>query len=500
MDGKSKGKYIPPALRRAMEDPSASTPPPPPTPPTESKFAKFLGSTSERGRIEATSKWGRRDGRSGYLDDRALGEEEALFSQNTSSGSGIEVYEDIPVEVTPEVTPLEDFSTLNTHPQLAKNLAKMNFSKPTPVQKYAIPVIQDGHSLMACAQTGSGKTGAYLIPIIAKMMQSGPPAASRSREARPVALLLAPTRELSQQIYTEARKFAHRTGIRSAVVYGGADPKDQSRALSQGCDILIATPGRLLDFTGRGRIDLSGTQYVVIDEGDRMLDMGFIPQVTSILEQTTNSQMVMCSATFPREIQAMASQFLGNYTFLTVGREGSTTGNIVQELHYLEEHEKRVFLHERMQKLKGLVLIFVETKRNTEALVDFLFRAGYSCTCIHGDRTQPERDRAISEFKQGLKPVLVATDVASRGLDISNVANVINYDAPNNIQEYVHRIGRTGRAGKQGLAITFLTEKNRPIVKDLYSLMCETNQELPDWLEGLYRDSLSQRRGSRRRW
>jgi len=466
----------------------------------DSKFAKFLSGTSERGKSEASTQWGHRDGRSGNLDDRTVAEEESLFVQNENASSVIEVYEDIPVEVVPEVVPLESFSSLGAHPELAKNLAKLNFSKPTPVQKYAIPVIKSGHNLMACAQTGSGKTGSYLIPILARMIQNGPPAPSRRREARPVALMLAPTRELSQQIYTEVRKFAHRTGIRSTCVYGGADPKDQSRSLSLGCDILVATPGRLLDFTGRGKIDLSSIVYVVIDEADRMLDMGFIPQVTSIMEQTTNAQMVMCSATFPKEIQALAQQFLGSYTFLTVGRVGSTTENIVQELHYVDEHEKRVFLHERLQKLAGLVLIFVETKRNADALVDFLFRAGYACTCIHGDRTQPERDRALSEFKRGTKPVLVATDVASRGLDISNVANVINFDAPNNIQEYVHRIGRTGRAGKQGLAITFLTDKNRPIVKDLYSLLCECNQEVPDWLEDLYRENLSQRRGSRRRW
>lgn len=491
MDGKSKGKYIPPALRRTMEAPA---------PAPESKFAKFINSSSERGRHEATTEWGRRDGRLGYLDERAFTEEEALFGQNQGTSNVIEVYEDIPVEVTPEVTPLEDFSSIDVHEQLAKNLTKMNFSKPTPVQKYAIPVIKAGLNLMACAQTGSGKTGSYLIPIIAKMTQTGPPPVCKRKEARPVALLLAPTRELSQQIYTEVRKFAHQTGIRSSVVYGGADPRDQSRALSQGCDVLVATPGRLLDFIGRGRIDLSSVKYVVIDEGDRMLDMGFIPQVASILEQTSNAQMAMCSATFPREIQTMASQFLGEYTFLTVGREGSTTENIVQELHYIEEHDKRLFLHERLQKLVGLVLIFVETKRNVEALEDFLFRAGYSCTCIHGDRTQPERDRAISEFKRGLKPVLVATDVASRGLDITNVATVINYDAPNNIQEYVHRIGRTGRAGKQGLAITFMTDKNRLIAKDLYSLMCESNQDVPNWLEGLFKESVSQRRGNKRRW
>eukprot|EP00359_Climacostomum_virens_P005355 CAMPEP_0204906922 /NCGR_PEP_ID=MMETSP1397-20131031/6225_1 /ASSEMBLY_ACC=CAM_ASM_000891 /TAXON_ID=49980 /ORGANISM="Climacostomum Climacostomum virens, Strain Stock W-24" /LENGTH=479 /DNA_ID=CAMNT_0052075929 /DNA_START=30 /DNA_END=1469 /DNA_ORIENTATION=- len=479
-----------------MEETTPTAPPPA----TESKFAKFLSGSVDRSRTEATTGWGRRDGRSGYLDDRVLADEEALFSTNASSSNVIEFYEEIPVEVTPEIDPIDDFSSISTHVQLAKNLEMMRFTKPTPVQKYAIPIIKAGLNLMACAQTGSGKTGSYVIPVIAKMMLSGPPASSRRREARPVTLMLAPTRELSQQIHIEVRKFAHKTGIRSVVVYGGADPKDQSRALSQGCDVLIATPGRLLDFTGRGKIDLSNIQYVVIDEGDRMLDMGFIPQVTSILEQTTSAQMVMCSATFPREIQSMASQFLGNYTFLTVGREGSTTENIVQELHYIEEQDKRIFLHERLQKLKGLVLIFVETKRNAEAIEDFLFRAGYSVTCIHGDRTQPERDRAMSDFKRGLKPVLVATDVASRGLDISNVANVINYDAPNNIQEYVHRIGRTGRAGNQGLAITFMTEKNRPLVKDLYSLLCECNQVVPQWLEDLFKENLTQRRTNRRRW
>jgi len=481
---KPKGKYMPPAQRKAIAEGTA--------PAEGSKFERFLTSRSASSRLKAESEWGRRDGRDGFVDSLTQEEDEELFkSHSHDAGINFDRYEEIPVEVSEPVQGIDRFEDCALHPSLLENIRLLTYSKPTPVQKFAIPVGFERKDLMACAQTGSGKTAAYLFPICAKMLKEGPPTV-RSRRAHPVAMILAPTRELAMQISVEARKLVSRTGIRVVVVYGGADPKLQARELDRGCDIMVATPGRLLDFQNRGRLGLALVKYVVLDEADRMLDMGFEPQIRSILESEDMGharETVMVSATFPREIQQLATQFLREYVFLAVGRVGSTAESITQELLYVEEDEKKVALHDLLQKLTGLVLVFVETKRCADYLDEFLFRAGYSCTSIHGDRSQPEREAALKAFKSGQRPILVATDVAARGLDIPNVANIVNYDLPNCIDDYVHRIGRTGRIGKEGRAYSFLNDKNTAIVKDLYSLLCETNQSIPEWFERMFKDA-----------
>ena len=371
------------------------------------------------------------------------------------------------------------------------------------MQKYSIPIVMGGRDLMACAQTGSGKTGGFLFPILSQAFQTGPsavPAAqgggySRQRKAYPTSLILAPTRELVSQIYEESRKFAYRSWVRPCVVYGGADIGSQLRQIERGCDLLVATPGRLVDLIERGRISLQNIKYLVLDEADRMLDMGFEPQIRRIVEGedmpgVNDRQTLMFSATFPRDIQMLARDFLKDYVFLSVGRVGSTSENITQKVEYVEDSDKRSVLLDILHTHgAGLTLIFVETKRMADTLSDFLINQNFPATSIHGDRTQRERERALEMFRNARCPILVATAVAARGLDIPNVTHVVNYDLPTDIDDYVHRIGRTGRAGNTGLSTAFFNRGNRGVVRELIDLLKEANQEVPSFLETIARES-----------
>ena len=321
-------------------------------------------------------------------------------------------------------------------------------------------------------------------------MEQAPPAGyGRSRKAYPTALILAPTRELVSQIHDEARKFCYRSWVRPAVVYGGADINQQLRQIERGCDLLSATPGRLVDLIERGRISLANVRYLVLDEADRMLDMGFEPQIRRIVQGedmpgVQDRQTLMFSATFPRDIQMLARDFMKDYVFLSVGRVGSTSENITQRIEYVEDNDKRSVLLDVLQANgTGLTLVFVETKRMADMLSDFLLGNNLPATSIHGDRTQREREMALQTFRSGRTPILVATAVAARGLDIPNVTHVINYDLPSDIDDYVHRIGRTGRAGNVGVATAFFNRGNRNIVRDLIELLREANQEIPGWLD-----------------
>ena len=276
--------------------------------------------------------------------------------------------------------------------------------------------------------------------------------------------------------------------MRPCVVYGGSDIKAQMRELDNGCHLLVATPGRLIDLYDRGKIGLENIRYLVLDEADRMLDMGFEPQIRDIVERkdmpaTGQRQTMMFSATFPKEIQLLARDFLTNYIFLAVGRVGSTSVMITQRLEWVEENEKRSFLLDLLRTdPNALTLVFVETKRGADDLERYLIAEQYPAISIHGDKGQNEREEALRAFRCGRKPILVATAVAARGLDISNVKFVVNFDLPTDIDEYVHRIGRTGRAGNSGEAISFFNEKNRNVARDLYDILNETQQEVPDFL------------------
>jgi ATP-dependent RNA helicase DDX3X len=309
-------------------------------------------------------------------------------------------------------------------------------------------------------------------------------------------LILAPTRELVSQIHDEARKFAYRSWVRPAVVYGGADINTQLRQIERGCDLLSATPGRLVDLIERGRVSLANIRYLVLDEADRMLDMGFEHQIRRIVQGEDmpgihERQTLMFSATFPRDIQILAKDFLKDYIFLSVGRVGSTSENITQKVEYVEDNDKRSVLLDilAMEPQGGLTLVFVETKRMADILSDYLIANNYPATSIHGDRTQREREMALQTFRQGRTPIMVATAVAARGLDIPNVTHVINYDLPSDIDDYVHRIGRTGRAGNTGSSTAFFNRGNKNIVRDLIELLREANQEIPGWLETIAQEN-----------
>ncbi|KAL8574811.1 putative ATP-dependent RNA helicase an3 [Nucella lapillus] len=444
--------------------------------------------------------------------------EQELFAGN-NSGINFDKYEDIPVEATGDNPPphIDSFEDCNLGEIIRNNIKLTNYTKPTPVQKFALPIVLGKRDLMACAQTGSGKTAAFLLPILNQVYENGPnPEGQQQGQNRgyrrkmfPLALILAPTRELASQIYDEARKFAYRSRLRPCVVYGGADIGAQMRDLDRGCHLLVATPGRLVDMIERGKIGLDTCNYLVLDEADRMLDMGFEPQIRRIVEKdnmptTGQRQTLMFSATFPKEIQVLARDFLHNYIFLAVGRVGSTSENITQKVVWVEENEKRSFLLDLLGASAGpesLTLVFVETKKGADSLEHFLLYENYPATSIHGDRSQREREDALRLFKTGERPILVATAVAARGLDISNVRHVINFDLPSDIEEYVHRIGRTGRVGNLGLATSFFNEKNRNIARDVLDLLTEANQEVPSWLESISYDtrpSSNRRSGPRR--
>ncbi|MFT7799731.1 ATP-dependent RNA helicase DDX3X-like isoform X4, partial [Arapaima gigas] len=457
--------------------------------------------------------------------------EHELFS-GSNTGINFEKYDDIPVEATGTNCPphIESFHDVDMGEIIMGNITLSRYTRPTPVQKHAIPIIKRKRDLMACAQTGSGKTAAFLLPVLSQIYTEGPGEALRAaktsgqengkygrRKQYPISLVLAPTRELALQIYDEARKvhepghnvsttlsdflhfnmnspfqFAYRSRVRPCVVYGGADIGQQIRDLERGCHLLVATPGRLVDMMERGKIGLDYCNYLVLDEADRMLDMGFEPQIRRIVEQDTMPpkgvrHTMMFSATFPKEIQILARDFLEDYIFLAVGRVGSTSENITQKVVWVEENDKRSFLLDLLNATgkDSLTLVFVETKKGADALEDFLYREGYACTSIHGDRSQRDREEALHQFRSGRCPILVATAVAARGLDICNVKHVINFDLPSDIEEYVHRIGRTGRVGNLGLATSFFNDKNGNITKDLLDILVEAKQEVPSWLESL---------------
>ncbi|ORX79700.1 DEAD-domain-containing protein [Basidiobolus meristosporus CBS 931.73] len=428
-----------------------------------------------------------------------------------SSGINFEKYEDIPVEATGNDVPgpIESFSDSNLDELLLSNIELARYNTPTPVQKHSVTIVGTGRDLMACAQTGSGKTGGFLFPILSECFKTGPVAAEseqssmghsfyRPKKAYPTALILAPTRELASQIFEEARKFSYRSWVKPCVAYGGADIGQQKRQIERGCDLLAATPGRLVDLIERGCISLAKIKYLVLDEADRMLDMGFEPQIRRIVEEEDmpsvyGRQTLMFSATFPKDIQMLARDFLKEYIFLSVGRVGSTSENITQRIEYVEDEDKRSVLLDILgsetSSEGNLTLIFVETKRMADALCDFLLYCNTPATCIHGDRTQRERERALGTFRTGKTPIMVATAVAARGLDIPNVTLVINYDLPTDVDEYVHRIGRTGRAGNMGIATSFFNRGNKGIAKQLIEILNEANQEVPEWLKIVSREN-----------
>jgi superfamily II DNA/RNA helicase len=350
------------------------------------------------------------------------------------------------------------FADLKLAPEILKSLTESGYSTPTPIQAQAIPLVMEGRDLMAGAQTGTGKTAAFALPVLQKLL---PFASSSTSPARhPVrALVLVPTRELAIQVEESVKTYAKHSKLRSLVVFGGIDIKTQTPTLKRGVEILVATPGRLLDHIEMKSVQLNQVQMLVLDEADRMLDMGFMPDLKRILSLLPkHRQNLMFSATFSKEIKKLSEEFLTNPTLVEVARSNATAENVTQKVYLVDQSDKHALL---AQLLRGSdatqVLVFTKTKLTASRLAKQLQRDGVAADAIHGDKTQKERIQALDNFKSGVVTVLIGTDVAARGLDIDQLPMVINYEIPSAAEDYVHRIGRTGRAGASGAAISLVS-------------------------------------------
>ncbi|HEX8885830.1 MAG TPA: DEAD/DEAH box helicase, partial [Noviherbaspirillum sp.] len=347
------------------------------------------------------------------------------------------------------------FEDFGLSPDILKALAEQGYAHPTPIQAAAIPVVLQGRDVMGAAQTGTGKTAGFSLPIIQLLLAHASSSASPARH--PVrALVLTPTRELADQVAENVKAYCRFTPLRSTVVFGGVDMAPQTAALRAGVEIVIATPGRLLDHVQQKTISLSQTQILVMDEADRMLDMGFLPDLQRIINLLPKArQNLMFSATFSPEIKKLASSFLNDPVTIEVARSNATAERVTQTVYKVAEDDKRdAVLHLIRGRDLKQILVFSNTKIGASRLARHLEQEGVKASAIHGDKTQNERMAALEAFKNGGVDVLVATDVAARGLDISDLPCVINYDLPYNAEDYVHRIGRTGRAGASGDAIS----------------------------------------------
>ncbi len=364
------------------------------------------------------------------------------------------------------------FADLGLRSDILNALTDLGYKEPSPIQEAVIPVALKGHDVLAAAQTGTGKTAGFSLPIIEKLAQFANTSTSPARH--PIrALVLAPTRELAIQVEESVKAYCKYLPLRSLCVYGGVNINTQIPALKNGVEILVATPGRLLDHVQNKTLSLSQVSVLVLDEADRMLDMGFMPDLKRIVELLPKSrQNLMFSATFPQEIESLARTILNNPQRIEVARRNATAETVTQVLHPVHHEKKRALLIHliRSRELKQ-VLVFTGTKLSANRLAQELNKSGVHAAAIHGDKTQQERIKALDDFKSGVVGVLVATDVAARGIDISALPYVINYDLPHNAEDYVHRIGRTGRAGASGEAISLMTEDEARYLKDIEKLI-----------------------------
>ncbi|KAG6028197.1 ATP-dependent RNA helicase dbp2, partial [Claviceps citrina] len=355
--------------------------------------------------------------------------------------------------------PVETFDEAGFPRYVMDEVKAQGFPAPTAIQSQGWPMALSGRDVVGIAETGSGKTLTYCLPSIVHI-NAQPLLAPGDG---PIVLVLAPTRELAVQIQQEITKFGRSSRIRNTCVYGGVPKGPQIRDLSRGVEVVIATPGRLIDMLEAGKTNLRRVTYLVLDEADRMLDMGFEPQIRKIIEQIRpDRQTLMWSATWPKEVRAMASDFLTDFIQVNIGSmDLSANHRITQIVEVVSEMEKRdkmiKHLEKTMENKENKILIFVGTKRVADEITRFLRQDGWPALSIHGDKQQNERDWVLDQFKTGKSPIMVATDVASRGIDVRNITHVLNYDYPNNSEDYIHRIGRTGRAGAKGTAITFFT-------------------------------------------
>jgi len=365
-----------------------------------------------------------------------------------------------------------NFDSLGLAAPLLQAVASTGYTTPTPIQAKAIPLALTGIDLMAGAQTGTGKTAAFTLPILQKLLAQANTSTSPAKH--PVrALVLAPTRELAIQVEENVKAYAKNTDLRSLVVFGGVDIKKQLPALKAGVEILVATPGRLLDHVEQKSVQLNQVQILVLDEADRMLDMGFMPDLKRILALLPKQrQTLMFSATFSKEIKRLSDEFLNNPTLIEVARSNATSENVQQKVYTVEQSNKQALLaHLLKNEANNQVIIFTKTKVTANKLSKALAREGIAADAIHGDKSQQERIAALDAFKQGAITTLVATDVAARGLDITDLPMVINYEIPSAPEDYVHRIGRTGRAGASGIAISLVSEDEEKYFLEIEKLI-----------------------------
>ncbi|OCT63174.1 hypothetical protein XELAEV_18044272mg [Xenopus laevis] len=386
--------------------------------------------------------------------------------------------------------PILNFNEASFPANVMEAIKRQNFTEPTPIQGQGWPVALSGLDMVGVAMTGSGKTLSYLLPGIVHINHQP----FLQRGDGPILLVLAPTRELAQQVQQVAAEYGRACRLRSTCIYGGAPKGPQIRDLERGVEICIATPGRLIDFLEAGKTNLNRCTYLVLDEADRMLDMGFEPQIRKIVDQIRpDRQTLMWSATWPKEVRQLAEDFLRDYVHINIGAlELSANHNILQIVDVCNDGEKDDklvrLMEEIMSEKENKTIVFVETKRRCDDLTRRLRRDGWPAMGIHGDKSQQERDWVLNEFKHGKSPILIATDVASRGLDVEDVKFVINYDYPNSSEDYIHRIGRTARSSKTGTAYTFFTPGNIKQVNDLISVLREANQAINPKLLQLVED------------
>jgi len=380
-----------------------------------------------------------------------------------------------PITIEADSAPTVRFADFGLAPEILRALSDQGYVHPTPIQAEAIPIVLQGRDVMGAAQTGTGKTAGFSLPIIQLLLATA--SSSMSPARHPVrALILTPTRELAVQVAENVKAYAQHTPLRSTVVFGGMDMKPQTVILRGGVEIVIATPGRLLDHVEQKNVSLGQVQMLVMDEADRMLDMGFLPDLQRIINMLPKKrQNLMFSATFSPEIKKLANSFLSNPVIIEVARSNATADKVTQVVYKVPEESKRDVVEHliRGRDLKQ-VLVFSNTKIGASRLSRHLEQSGIKATAIHGDKTQQERMAALEAFKKGETDVLVATDVAARGLDISDLPCVINFDLPYNAEDYVHRIGRTGRAGASGDALSVYSDKDERLLADIEKLIKQT--------------------------
>ncbi|OJH42745.1 DEAD/DEAH box helicase [Cystobacter ferrugineus] len=360
------------------------------------------------------------------------------------------------------------FEDLKLAESLLRAVKEEGYNTPTPIQQQAIPHVLEGKDVLGCAQTGTGKTAAFTLPILQRLFVGRPPPPARGRPIR--ALVLSPTRELAAQIGDSVRAYGRYTGLTSAVIFGGVGQSAQEQTLRQGVDILVATPGRLLDLMNQGFVSYKALEVFVLDEADRMLDMGFIHDVKRVIAALPRPrQTLFFSATMPPEIQGLANSILVKPVRVEVAPVSTTAETIDQRLYFVEKEQKRGLLVHLLNSDQGIqrALVFTRTKHGANRVARHLESAGIGAEPIHGNKSQNARERALAAFKSGACRVLVATDIAARGIDIDGISHVINFDLPNIPETYVHRIGRTGRAGAAGIALSFCDSEERAYLKDI---------------------------------